>query len=689
MASGTVAPTETPSGSPMAGSAEFLSRHLKLPGHACGHFPKYRILTSQPHHGYPSRLGFFHDTKSEPSVIYLDTSKLCKNCLDRVVPMGYNYWSMLSAHNYVEKGKSSSTTNHESGYAERKSKWLDAPSSASQYPQLIQARAELSPGEDSTARAVVNQNPTMPITVSIPQLSWASEAWQWLSSQRKPFYIDHLHMIKGWTSLAEAMAARDFLIVERTGAPFIPTQQRDRGKTSKVARKPAKDPRPTDVGTTSAGLNDETLKTTKTTKTTRKKSTLDPRAPDPTPATPPDHYPEFGAAEDLPLPSSIFPGKEKQPTSQIPKQKSKSSPKIAKTDTPPPDSTRPNSAHTQGEEKSAKATGKPQKKPRPRKNEHESSTKPVFSHTSDYNRYEPLPFDSPVKPASLGDYQRGVEFAVRTRELPFRIPPEKDFGKDYSSTKRSKDLRSPDSLVEEEEVMALVGSRGRREQAGPEISLELIEPMVKGMPKLPAASGKTDRPQKAQTTKSSAVATKPPGYTSAQKGPATFKADQPSPPLRNDKLGKDKTPMSGVDWKDPARDKSAQKVLATSKSDRLRKVETPKSKVGSADPSRNKINGQAPMLATLATVNESEDQVETQTVYSDTKSLNDLVILDYVIAFVDKLVRSLPSAFNAAEFERVSVGLDELLQAFSVIIGSDGSTPEYRKLMYLVYRFRK
>ncbi|KAK7963565.1 Pfs domain protein [Apiospora saccharicola] len=102
-----------------------------------------------------------------------------------------------------------------------------------------------------------------------------------------------------------------------------------------------------------------------------------------------------------------------------------------------------------------------------------------------------------------------------------------------------------------------------------------------------------------------------------------------------------------------------------------------------------RVNEEAPSASILTTIDESEDQGETQTVYSDTESLNDPVILEYIAVFADELVRSLPSGFDAAEFGRVSEGLDELLQAFSVIIGSDGNTPEHRKLMYLVYRFRK
>ncbi|KAK8064089.1 hypothetical protein PG996_008741 [Apiospora saccharicola] len=114
---------------------------------------------------------------------------------------------------------------------------------------------------------------------------------------------------------------------------------------------------------------------------------------------------------------------------------------------------------------------------------------------------------------------------------------------------------------------------------------------------------------------------------------------------------------------------------------------------GSLDTGKNSksgiMNGETPFEATLTTIDESGDQDEIQTVYSDTESIDDPAILDYIAVFADELVRSLPSGFDATEFERVSLRLDELLQAFSVIIGGDGSTPERRKLMYLVHRYRK
>ncbi|KAK7963489.1 hypothetical protein PG988_010463 [Apiospora saccharicola] len=604
MASGREFPTELPADPAVPGFAGFLFRHLKGPGHDCGHFPKYRAATG---HEYPSRLGFFHSSKSECMVVYLDTSKLCKSCLDLVVPLGYNYWSILSVHNQVEKGKPSTTT-QEPGSIERRKRWLDAPPSALRYPEFTQARAEQLPSEDSTARANVDQGPTIPTRVSIPQLPWASEAWQWLSSQRKPFYIDQLHMIKGWTPLAETMAERDFETAQKTGISFIPATEGNRSKMSKSTRATTKVTRPADNAATSTAISDKTLKATKTTKTTRKKSPAYSQAPDPTVTIPAGHSTESRTTEDLPISLSMGLSKQKISTSRAPKDSSTSSPKSAKTDTPNPDPIKRSGEHTQGAKQSANTSSKLQKKPEPRHDEHvstlakinpgiglEHSIQPVIQHTRNYNRYEPLPFDSPVKPASLGNYKRGVGAAViLTQSSPTRLPLELVLDEDYSSAKRSKDLlRGPEESANEEEILALVGSRGPRREAGPETNLGFIEAAVKAKSKVPAASKKVgtpslsyDRPLKAEKPKSSVVATESPREKSVQKAATTFRRDRS--PLHNDK-------PRNVGSAEQSRDKPTQRVPATSKTDKPSsqhgkppKANTPKSEVVSPELPRDK-----------------------------------------------------------------------------------------------------
>ncbi|KAK8087431.1 hypothetical protein PG994_002405 [Apiospora phragmitis] len=604
MTSGITLPTKLQSESPVAGCAESLIRRLKAPDHSCGDFPKYRIVPSQTHHDYPSRLGFFQISKSEP----VTRQSSARHVLISSFREGYNYWSILSTPNKVEKGQSSTTT-QESGYAGRKSKWLDAPSLASHYPPILQARTEQVPGREGfTAGANVNQCPSISTTISIPQVPWASEAWRWLSSQRKPFYIGQLHLIKGWTPLGEALAARDFLIAEKTGKPFIPTTQQVLMKMTNSTREMTKDPKPNGIGATSTGINNEdpkAAKTNKTTKATRKTNAPSPGAPNP-PATIFDPtaaiFPsQSNTTKDPPLYLSKTPGKEKLPTVRTSKDKSTSSPKITKTDIPPPDPIRPSGEHTQDAEIPSKVTGKPQRKPQSKSDANEHSTKPVLNHTRNYNRYEPFPFDSPIKPPSLKNYKRVVEDAVRTQTSPSQLPLEEILGKDYTSAKKSKDLlRGPDSSAKEEDVLALTGSSGPRKKAGPKTSHDFIEAMAKAKPKVPATSKKTDgpslhqyKPTKVKTPKSRVESAEFPRDKLTQNAPATSRN-----PTTTKSLATTKTPAT-------AKTLATNKTPATPKKldgpslheDKPKKVETPKSRFISTEPSRDKSTRNAPAMS--------------------------------------------------------------------------------------------
>lgn len=80
---------------------------------------------------------------------------------------------------------------------------------------------------------------------------------------------------------------------------------------------------------------------------------------------------------------------------------------------------------------------------------------------------------------------------------------------------------------------------------------------------------------------------------------------------------------------------------------------------------------------------------ETQTVCSDTDGLRDSELLEYVTAFADELLDSLPADFDKNEFERVSPVSDEILRTFALKVNYDGSTEEHRSLTYLVYHYRR
>ncbi|CAK7235610.1 hypothetical protein SBRCBS47491_009353 [Sporothrix bragantina] len=111
--------------------------------------------------------------------------------------------------------------------------------------------------------------------------------------------------------------------------------------------------------------------------------------------------------------------------------------------------------------------------------------------------------------------------------------------------------------------------------------------------------------------------------------------------------------------------------------------------------------GESPSVAFVPTITESKAEEakvaeeaedadhETKTVYSDTESLRDPKMLEYVTAFVDILCGSLPSSFDTTEFDKVLPIFDELLRAFALKVSFDGSTYEHRNLMYLIHRYRR
>jgi Heterokaryon incompatibility protein (HET) len=91
----------------------------------------------------------------------------------------------------------------------------------------------------------------------------------------------------------------------------------------------------------------------------------------------------------------------------------------------------------------------------------------------------------------------------------------------------------------------------------------------------------------------------------------------------------------------------------------------------------------------LAAISETETEyADHETIYSDTPSLDDPRMLEYVTVFADELFGSLPTGFDLAEFERVEPHFEEILQTFALKLRFDGDTPELRSLMYLVHRYR-
>ena len=80
---------------------------------------------------------------------------------------------------------------------------------------------------------------------------------------------------------------------------------------------------------------------------------------------------------------------------------------------------------------------------------------------------------------------------------------------------------------------------------------------------------------------------------------------------------------------------------------------------------------------------------DAQTVYSDTASLQDPRIDEYVIAFADELSNALPPDFSREELEAISDTLPDILEAFAGRIGYQASGKLERQLKHLVHRYRR
>lgn len=153
----------------------------------CKHLTKYRLRPGLDSY-YPSRLGFFCSIK--PDISWLDTSKLCKECLSQIVPSGYNVWSVI--------GSASKDT---------KVSLATLLPSSRRFPSFFEAGRE---GEAPPAR------------IPLPEVAGATEAWRWLKTEAKPFYIDQLHLNKGYTPLAQNRAVGDSVISLTHGKVFKP-----------------------------------------------------------------------------------------------------------------------------------------------------------------------------------------------------------------------------------------------------------------------------------------------------------------------------------------------------------------------------------------------------------------------------------------------------------------------------------
>ncbi|KAK4158891.1 hypothetical protein QBC43DRAFT_328190, partial [Cladorrhinum sp. PSN259] len=215
-----------------AGSAEALAGLLTGRALTCPHFPKYRPNGDDSK--YPNRLGFFHTTTD--NISYLDTSKLCSRCCDTAVPDGFNF--LPGHHGPAVKTPSSAGWLKPEVQPSAKSSDLFHLPAAYQAGTEPFAKSHLASQQgkemdQKTSKPVIALKPSV---VSIPSSPDTPDAWEWLKKEEKPFYIDQLHLTKGWSPLAEYRAELDAAISTKAGNPF-PAEEEEKKKKPKPASK--------------------------------------------------------------------------------------------------------------------------------------------------------------------------------------------------------------------------------------------------------------------------------------------------------------------------------------------------------------------------------------------------------------------------------------------------------------------
>ena len=148
---------------------------------------------------FPSRLGFFNATGSGIRIIYVKTRRLCGDCLLKAVPDGFNFWSILAP----ASGREGSSHGSLSVLQQ------EAYQSSDNYPPLFQAGTIRTPE---------------PFIIPIPNVPHAKVAWQWLREERRPFYIDQLHLTEPLTPLTTRSAEIDARIASKYGISFYQRQ---------------------------------------------------------------------------------------------------------------------------------------------------------------------------------------------------------------------------------------------------------------------------------------------------------------------------------------------------------------------------------------------------------------------------------------------------------------------------------
>ncbi|KAJ4267090.1 hypothetical protein NW762_003188 [Fusarium torreyae] len=173
------------------GSAEHVSSLLSGYGLGCPHYMVCSSADSQTQ-CYPKRLAFFSSHNPDLVIFYIDTKNICSDCLKLFVPSGFNFWSLLP------------DPNGEGANAESPPRrWLSSNEQAEHFINLRRIGGVASD----------------PAIVPLPSSPSGTSAWEWIKSQRKPFYIDQLHLAPKWSPISERNALADSSTAWKYGIP--------------------------------------------------------------------------------------------------------------------------------------------------------------------------------------------------------------------------------------------------------------------------------------------------------------------------------------------------------------------------------------------------------------------------------------------------------------------------------------
>ncbi|KAI1210124.1 uncharacterized protein F4807DRAFT_467261 [Annulohypoxylon truncatum] len=439
------------------GSAEFTATYLTTRALGCSHPVKYHADHTKEHSKYPSRLGFFHVTAKEPRISFLDTGRLCNACLDAVVPDGFHFWSAYSIINGTSATDSRAP----------QPRWLDMAPSSLYYPPLTQAGIERFPHVSSSLEVIPPHLNLSRGDLPIPKVPGAKEAWEWLQKERKPFYIDQLHLIKGWSLIVERRAKTDSIIAERAGTAYHPEAQ---PKAQGRKRKP--------LGKETASFEEElgnpavaSPKAKGKNKAAEDRQSTLPRTtesngniakPSVVALDEPDAVSKFlnihQREENISPALSTSPREGNDATSikSIKKTTKKSSTAVKRDKEP----IKPKSA----EQVVGNAT--PNKTVR-------------FTFTKNWNNHDPIPFDSPIIPPNLSHYERQAQIITPIKDPESNFSLEKLMGKKKSTTDKIS-FSGPGSSTGTPGIMAFL--RADEAEAGeskkPAQVPDLVEKMI-------------------------------------------------------------------------------------------------------------------------------------------------------------------------------------------------------------------